>query len=270
MKLRSEWLELNVGDTKAQGYLCSPAAAKEPLPGVLVIQEVWGVDEHIQDVTERFARAGYAAIAPDLFSYGGKPAALAPERVEDVKAFLDTVPQSAWFDPAQRATALAAQPEARRKPLEETMALLLTRDRPWDKYIATLRAAQAKLTEGPSQGHKVGAVGFCMGGALALRLACVDPELGAAVVFYGGAPPHEQLAGIQCPVLGLYAENDPNITGAVPALADAMYQKGKRFEHYIYSGAPHAFFNDTRGNYRPTASRDAWARTLTFFTAHLG
>jgi carboxymethylenebutenolidase len=270
MKLRSEWLELKVGDTQAQGYFCSPAAAKEPLPGVLVIQEAWGVDEHIQDVTERFARAGYAALAPDLFSHGGKPAALSPERVEDVKAFLETVPQAAWFDPAQRATALAAQPEARRKPLEETMGLLLTRDRPWDKYLATLRAAEAMLTGGPSQGRKVGAVGFCMGGALALRLACVDPELGAAIVFYGGAPPHEQLAGIQCPVLGLYAEKDPNITGAVPALADAMKQQGKRFEHYIYSGAPHAFFNDTRGNYRPTASRDAWARTLTFFAAHLG
>ena len=163
-----------------------------------------------------------------------------------------------------------ALPEGRRKSLEETMALRLTRDRPWDKYVATLRAAQAKLTTGPSQGRKVGAVGFCMGGSLALRLACVAPELGAAVVFYGGAPPHEQLAGIQCPVLGLYAEIEPNITGAVPALAEAMKQQGKRFEHSIYSGAPHAFFNDTRGNYRPTASRDAWARTLTFFTAHLG
>lgn len=270
MKLRSEWLELDVGGAKAQGYFCSPAAAKEPLPGVLVIQEVWGVDPHIQDVTERFARAGYAAIAPDLFSHGGKPAPLAPERVEAAKEFLDTVPQAAWFDPAQRASALAALPDTRRKPLEETLGLLLNRDRPWDKYIAMLRAAQSKLTEGPSQGRKVGAVGFCMGGSLALRLACVDPELGAAIVFYGGAPPREQLAGIQCPVLGLYAEIDPNITGAVPALAEAMEQQGKRFEHYVYSGAPHAFFNDTRGNYRPTAARDAWARALTFFAAHLG
>jgi carboxymethylenebutenolidase len=269
MKLRSEWLEFSVGDSKVQGFFSCPAVAQGPLPGVLVIQEVWGVDSHIQDVSERFASAGYAVLAPDLFSYGGKPAPLAPERIEDAKLFLDTLPPPAWFDPAQRTSALAALPEARRAPLEETLGLLLNRNRPWDQYVATLRAARAWLAGGPSKGRKIGAVGFCMGGALSLRLACADPELAASVIFYGMAPPAETLGGLRCPVLGLYAENDPNITGSVPALVDAMKQQGKRFEHHIYPGVPHAFFNDSRGAYRPDTARDAWARTLSFFATHL-
>jgi carboxymethylenebutenolidase len=269
MKLQTEWVEYAVDGKSVQGYFARPTAAKGELPGVVVIQEAFGVDPHIQDVTERLATAGYAAFAPDLFSYGGKPAALAPERVEDVKAFLDTVPQAAWFDPALRATALAKLPEARARALEEPLGLVITPNRPWEQYVATLRGGRAWLAAGPSRGQKVGSIGFCMGGALSLRLAGVDAELAAAVVFYGSAPPPESLGGLKAPVLGLYAETDPRITGGVPALADALKAQGKRFEHHIYPGTMHAFFNDTRGNYHVGAARDAWARTLSFFVANL-
>lgn len=269
MKLKTEWIEYKVDGKPVQGYVTRPEKVQEPLPGVVVIQEAFGVDSHIQDVTERVATAGYVALAPDLFSHGGKPAPLAPERIEDAKQFLDTVPQAAWFDPAQRAQALAALPEARRKALEETLALLLPAARPWELYENILLGGRAWLSAGPAKGQKVGSVGFCMGGALSLRLACRDPELAAAVVFYGSAPPLEALAGIRCPVLGLYAEHDPRINAGIPALVEAMKQQGKRFEHHIYPGVPHAFHNDTRGNYRVGVARDAWARTLSFFAANL-
>jgi carboxymethylenebutenolidase len=243
--------------------------AQGALPGVIVIQEAFGVEPHIQDVAQRFATAGYAAFAPDLFSYGGKPAPLAPERIEDAKQFLDTLPQPAWFDPALRAPVLAALPEARRTSLEETLGLLLIPNRPWEQYVSTLRAGRSWLAAGPSQGRKIGSVGFCLGGAISLRLACGEPELAAAVVFYGFPPPLELLGGLKCPVMGLYAENDPRINAGVPALVEAMKAQGKRFEHHIYPGVAHAFFNDTRANYRVDAARDAWARTLSFFASHL-
>ncbi len=270
MKLQTEWVEYEADGKQVQGYCARPAAAKGALPGVLVIQEAFGVDPHIQDVTERFATAGYAAFAPDLFSYGGKPAPLAPERIEETKQFLDTIPQAAWFDPAQRASALAALPEARGKAIEETLGVVLVPNRPWDQYVATLRAGRSWLAAGPSKGKKIGSVGFCMGGALSLRLACSDPELAAAVVFYGFPPPLEMLAGLKAPVLGLFAENDPRINAGLPALAEAMKAQGKRFEHLIYPGASHAFLNDTRGNYHVDAARDSWARTLSFFAGNLG
>lgn len=270
MKLHTEWVEFEADGKKVQGYLARPSAAQGALPGVLVIQEAFGVDPHIQDVTQRFATAGYAAFAPDLFSYGGKPAPLSPERIEDAKAFLDAMPQAAWFDPTLRAPYLEKLPEPKRQQVGETLGLVLVPNRPWEQYVSTMRAARSWLAAGPSQGRKIGSVGFCMGGAISLRLACHEPELAAAVVFYGFPPPVEQLAGLKSPVLALYAETDPRINAAVPALVDAMKAQGKRFEHHTYPGVAHAFFNDTRFNYRVDAARDAWARTLSFFAAQLG
>jgi carboxymethylenebutenolidase len=71
-------------------------------------------------------------------------------------------------------------------------------------------------------------------------------------------------------MLGIYGGKDRAVTEAVPAFADAMAAAGKRFDHRVYPGAPHAFFNDTRPSYRVRASRDAWARTLAFLAEQLG
>ena len=83
MELATEWLDLDSPAGQVSAYFARPVPAREPVPGVLVIQEVWGVDGHIQDVAARFATAGYAALAPDLYSAaGGRPPALSAERVE--------------------------------------------------------------------------------------------------------------------------------------------------------------------------------------------
>lgn len=269
MKLKTEWVSLDVEKTSAQGYLARPAAAaNRPLPAVVVIQEAFGVDDFITDITERLATAGYAALAPDLFSYGGKPAALMPERVEDAKNFLDTIPIPAWFDPSLRGQALDKVASPRREQLTETLAQLLVAERPWDQYVATLRAGRAYLQKA-CPGAAVGCIGFCLGGALAMRLACADAELAAAVAFYGFAPPLSSLANLRAPILALYAESDPRINAGVPALAAAMESAHKRFTHHTYPGTSHAFMNDTRGNFHIDAMRDAWARVLTFFAAEL-
>lgn len=269
MKLTREWIELDVDGTAAQGYLVKPSVAKGPLPGIIVIQEAFGVDDFIQDITERFATAGYAALAPDLFSYGGKPATLAPERVEHAKSFLDTLPQPAWFDAAQRAEALEKHAEPQRAQLSETLALLLTPDRPWAQYLATLRAARARLAAGDAQGARVGCVGFCMGGALCMRLCCADPEIAAGVAFYGMAPSNEELESLSAPILAIYAEDDPRINAAVPALVQRMRAENQRFKHQVYPGTRHAFMNDTRVNFDLDAMRAAWAQALGFFAAEL-
>lgn len=268
MKLTKDWVALDVDGTSAQGYFAKPARSSGPLPGILVIQEAFGVDDFIQDITERFATAGYVALAPDLFSYGGKPAALAAQRVEDVKNFLDTVPQPAWFDATLREAELARREEPLRTQLRDTLALLLTPNRPWAQYIATLRAGRAQLSA-ETHGGRIGCVGFCLGGALSMRLACADPEISAAVAFYGMAPSGEELEALQAPILALYAEDDPRINAGVPALVQAMSAAGKRFKHRTYPGTRHAFMNDTRGNFHLDAMRDAWSRTLTFFATEL-
>lgn len=81
-----------------KAFRMRPARASGPLPGVIVIQEIWGPDDHIQDVTRRFAEAGYVALAPDLYSHGGRPNMLSFDRIEQAKKFLDRLPPDAWMN----------------------------------------------------------------------------------------------------------------------------------------------------------------------------
>jgi carboxymethylenebutenolidase len=112
-------------------------------------------------------------------------------------------------------------------------------------------------------------VGFCWGGARSFTLATESDRLRAAVVFYGNTPPLERLAQVHCPLLGLYGETDKQITSRVPETAEAMKRAGKRFEYKIYTGAGHAFFNDTGERYNAEAAKDAWTRTLAFLRKNL-
>jgi carboxymethylenebutenolidase len=202
------------------------------------------------------------------WTIGGKPAALAPARVERLKQFLDGVPTAAWLDPVARAPYLEKM-GAEAQAIGETFAIAFPKERPWDAYIAALRASVAALAAGAAKGRKIGSLGFCMGGALSLRLACVEPALAAAALFYGIGPPADLLDGLRAPVLGLYAEDDPRITPTVPALAEALRAHGKSYVYEVFPGTRHAFHNDTRNSYHPEASRQAWARTLSFLARHL-
>lgn len=251
-------------------YLAHPARGSGSIPGVVVIQEIWGPDEHIQDVVDRFATAGYAALAPDLYSRGGRPEHLSPERIEAFKRFMDSVPPGVWHDQGQIQAALARLPSDEGAKIGRTMGELFNPHRDMDRFAGDAAAAVAYLRTQPFvQGHKVGTIGFCMGGALSALVATRVPDLGAAVIFYGASPSPERAASIQCPVYGFYGGEDHRITDAVPEFAQVMHTAGKEFAYQVYEGAPHAFFNDTRASYHRQAARDAWARVLFFFAQNL-
>ena len=273
MELHTGWIEYRVEGGTVAAYLARPAAAHGPLPGLLVIQEMWGVDDHIEDLTRRYAESGYAALAPDLFSHGaGRPPALGRDRVEAFKRFMDSVGPSVWGNPAGMQAALAQLPaEEGRRVAETQQSLMGGAMRDGARHLAALRAAAAWLREQPfCAGRPLGSVGYCMGGGLSAQLAAADAGLSAAAIYYGASLPDDRIAAVGCPVLGMYGGDDLRITDTVPAFAAAMAAAGKAFTHRIYPGAPHAFFNDTRRSYRPDVARDAWARTLLFFTEHLG
>ena len=269
LKLDKRWVTYPGDGASVEAYVVRPARVDGPLPGIIVIQEVWGVDAHIQDMTERFAMAGYVAMAPDLYSHGGRPSSLEEEPIIAVRNFLDTLPPSAWGNPSERDAAIDRLPPDDGRRIRETLGNIFNPSRPMAQYVGDLRAAAEYLRGDLSKGRSVGSVGYCLGGALSVRLACADPALKGAVIYYGDAPSADEQARIACPVLGLYGGDDHRISDNVPAFAESMKSLGKHFAYRIYPGAPHAFFNDVRRSYYVEAVRDAWARTLSFFNEHL-
>jgi len=223
--MASKMVEFPSNGTKTSGYLATPAVGKGP--GVLVLQEWWGLVRHIKSVCDRFAAEGFTALAPDL--YHGKTAS---EPDEAGKLFMALNIAQAEKDLRGAATAL-------------------------------LQHSSTKT---------IGAMGFCMGGQLALFAATLNPAVGACVDFYGVhpnvKPDYTKLSG---PVLGLFAEKDQFVTPQVAKEVDAAIKKaGKRSEIHVYPQVEHAFFNDERSDvYNKAAADDAWRRTLAFFRQHV-
>jgi carboxymethylenebutenolidase len=215
----------------AGGYLAVPKSGNGP--GVVVIQEWWGLVDHIKDVCDRFALAGFVALAPDLY-HGQKVAPGEPD--EAGKAMM------------------AMKMDQTARDLSGTVDELLRR----------------------SAGDKVGVIGFCMGGGLALVLATQRPDAVAAVVPCYGIVPWSDVqpdyAAMSAAVLGHYAEKDEYFTPArANELAEQLRALGKSVEIIVYPGTDHAFFNDTRPEvYDADASRALWDRTLAFLSEQLG
>jgi carboxymethylenebutenolidase len=268
--IHEEWIRYG-SKNEFTGYAARLANVKEPMPAVIVIQEIWGVDDHIQDVTRRLAGAGYTAFAPDLFSLDGShPDPLRPERVELAKSFLNSLPPAAWRNPVERDEALNLLPPEERLLVAETLGVLLG-GLNTDNFIGNIVAAAAFLRNeyAYSKGQGVASVGFCLGGALSGLLASQDPQLKSAVIYYGNAPSAERIATIACPVLGFYGELDKRLIDGLPSFVENMKEADKSLEYYVYPNAQHAFFNDTRPSYHNAASRISYTRLLSFLNETL-
>lgn len=255
------------GDRDMDGYLALPEG-ESPFPAVIVIQEIWGLVDHIMDVARRFAKEGYVALAPDLYT-GEWREVMSPERIAAGMAFLRSAPQEVQRDPSKLESALSERPPEERDAIKMLATVMSPNQR--FRFAEDLLGAVEYLKNRPEvDGDRIGSIGFCMGGAVSGYLATLTPDLCAAVIFYGQSPPLERLPDIQARVLGIYGGEDHRITDTVPEFEEAMKGAGKSFEYHIYPGAPHAFFNDTRPNYREEAARDAWERVLAFFDETLG
>jgi len=225
------------GDEKIPGYRARPEG-DGPFPVILVVQEIFGVHEHIKDVCRRFAREGYLAIAPELYHRQG-----------DVSGLSD-------FD----------------------AILKIVRQVPDAQVMADLDAAVAFAETEGGDADRLGVTGFCWGGRITWLYAAHSGRVRAGVAWYGRVTgeasdlqprhPVDVAAELNAPVLGLYGGQDSGIPlTEVEKMQAALDAAGQRSEFHIYRDAPHAFFADYRQSYREADAKDAWDRALAWFRA---
>ncbi|HEY5367336.1 MAG TPA: dienelactone hydrolase family protein [Casimicrobiaceae bacterium] len=222
-------------------YRAMPASG-DRLPVIVVVQEIFGVHEHIRDVCRRFAHLGYFAIAPELFARQGDAS-----KVSDINTLLETI--------------------VRKTPDAQVMSDL-------DATIACAKAS------GRADTSRAGITGFCWGGRIVLMYAAHNPQLKAAVAWYGptARPYHPgdktaiEVAGhVRAATLGLYGGADQGIpVDTVEREFAAIRAAGNRnVAFHVYPDTPHAFFADYRPSYAKAAAEDGWARATAWFKAHL-
>jgi carboxymethylenebutenolidase len=207
------------------------AQAQSPKGAVLVIHENKGLTDWARSVAGRFAGIGYSALAIDLLSGEGGTAK--------------------FTDPAEATAALSKiSPE---------------------DFVADMKSGIEEVQR-RTPGVKVAAVGFCMGGGLVWQLlASGEPQLAAAVPFYGPLPDGADFSGSKdVAVLGFYGSEDARVTGTKDAAQQALDKAGLVNQLVVEQGANHAFFNDTGDRYDATAAADAWQKTQDWFTKYVG
>ena len=218
-------------------------------PGLILIEEIWGLNAHIKDVADRFAREGYSVIAPELLG--------------DFEGKLD---QSVLDE--------MHNPETRDEAQKKMRAILAPIQAPefGEKTLASLEKCVKCLVEDKNVNpDSVGVLGFCFGGTYSFALAALDPRIKAAVPFYGQPLKSEKIPDLNCPVLAFYGEHDKNLMDTLPDFKKLMEKDNKNFTAVVYPNTGHAFFNDTNARmYNTDAAADAWSKTLKFLQEHLG
>jgi carboxymethylenebutenolidase len=221
-----EWVTIQYGDRAVETFIVYPER-KDKAPVVLVVHEIFGMTDWVEDLADQLAAAGYIAVAPDLLSGmapgGGRTPNFPPGGVG---------PAIGHLDPNQITADLNALAD----------------------YGLKLPAANGKLF----------VTGFCWGGGQAFRFATNRPDLAGAFVFYGPPPDKDAIARIKTPVYGFYGGNDTRIGATIPATVEEMKAAGKVFEPVTYEGAGHGFM---RAGEAPDANEanqkaraDAWQR----------
>ncbi len=239
--------QIRYGTRTIDSYYAAPQAATRTTPGVVVVQAIWGIDAQLRDVVRRLAKAGYIAVAPDLYTGLGAPN-------------------------GDGATDFA--------PFRDVSAKLAD-----DQVDADIAAAADFIHSGAGgKAERIGVVGFCMGGAITLRQAVDNAnKVTSVAVFYGkvrygttsnnGAITPIALGyadEIATPMCGSWGGRDTSILADdVRALDARLTTLKKPHDFRVYDEAGHAFFDDTRSSYVATAATDAWTRTLAFFAQTL-
>jgi carboxymethylenebutenolidase len=217
--------------------------------GVILIHEVWGLNENIRSLTDRLAAQGYLVLAPDIISQTG-----INEKID--QSILAEVANPATRDEAQKKMRAIMSPIRSEEIGRETVERL--------KICFNYLKQEYGL-------ERIAVMGFCFGGTYSYSLAVDEPNLAAAVPFYGHAPEkEEELAKISCPVMAFYGEKDTALVQDLPRLQMSMKKLNKNFQFKVYPNVGHAFMNDTNPTtYNKEVADNAWKKALQFLKKYL-
>lgn len=238
MEIQTSIVEYASDGEKIRGFLAKPTGQGK-FPSIIVIHEIWGLDEHIKDVTSRFAREEYVGLAVDLF--GGRT-------FTDIQAGQNYV---------------ANLTDSRvMKNIGDAYAYLKTQSFTRGETIGVI---------GFCLGGRYSLLTACHNPDLKACIVFYGRPVNREINNRTPRHPVDLVENIRCPILGIFAEADQSIPpDVVNRLKLELEKHGKPHEIHIYPNAPHAFFNDTRPDrYMPEAARDAWLKTLRFFVEHL-
>lgn len=229
-----EWATIKHDGRSVETFIAYPES-HDKTPVVLIIHEIFGMTDWVQDLADQVAEAGYIAVAPDLLSglgpNGGRTTSFAPNTVMEAIGKLNP-----------------------------------------DQITADLNAAADYGLKLPASNGKLFVAGFCWGGGQTFRFATNRRDLSAAFVFYGPPPEKDAMARITAPVYGFYAGNDARIGATVPGAEADMKAAGKTYEPVTYEGAGHGFMRageaPDANDANKKAREDAWARWKSLLKKH--
>ncbi len=237
-------------------------------PGVVLIHEIFGLNDHIKDVANRLAKEGYVVLAPHLYSSEKFSDILTEENIVESMKFMFSIPPEKQRDPEYRKSALEKLTPQQNAAVVLVFSTLIE-NRPVEEFTKYLSSSVEYLLSTKKTNGKIGSWGFCFGGNMSANLACTG-KTDASVIFYGENPPTNKVKNIKGAILGIYGGEDNRITQSIDVFVKELTLSKKEFIIKVYPGAHHAFFNNTSDRtYNKTVAADAWTTVLEFFNKKL-
>lgn len=246
--MKEEEKVIDYNNHKIPYFLVTPENSNKK--GLILIHEIWGLNDNIRDISRRFGKEGYTVLAPDLLAELPDENRITPDILLTMR------------NPKNREESQEKM-KSILKPIQsnEFLEISISKTKECFRYLKNIQNIP-----------DIGIIGFCFGGTYCFALSMFEKDLKASIPFYGRFPFQytNNIEDINCKTLAFYGEEDTELITSIPDIKSRMDQYGKDFEYIVYPNCGHAFFNEKNlGLYNKEAAQAAWDKTLEFLKENL-